>query len=351
MARTSKLDQIETDAHIRAWIGRREHGTENTGKNAGKPCGPIRRLLDGGGLYLLDVAGKKPGWRLDYRFHCPVKGHEVGKTLSLGVYPHVLLSTARKKAVEMRQQIELGTDPGEQREEKREADKKAKDEAREDAQRIKEGKPLSGTFEDTAEKLAAFKLKAGKFQQGSHNEFMRMVRKNFPGIRLRRMERITVEDLKAELDAYKNPNAEGVTREHTAVDMLAMARDIFWFGRTQLKVCKHNIALELIEDKYVTRPAGSNNPQLDNQKRLGELWQKAWDKFHNGGEDGGLRTNQYKINAAAVLAQIIMFQRSSATCGMRWDELTAGTTPGTFVTWTIPPEKRGRKLQTHKQKL
>ena len=70
-----------------------------------KATGKPRKLFDGGGLFLLvDTNGKK-GWRLKYRF----AGKE--KLLSLGAYPTVSLSEARKRREEARELLDKGMDP------------------------------------------------------------------------------------------------------------------------------------------------------------------------------------------------------------------------------------------------
>lgn len=75
-----------------------------------KPGDPRVRLTDGAGLYLrLFVKGGSHGWRFDYVLH------QRRNTLSLGTYPKVGLSTARKKAQEARRLVSEGIDPSDQR--------------------------------------------------------------------------------------------------------------------------------------------------------------------------------------------------------------------------------------------
>lgn len=66
-------------------------------------------LRDGGGLYALPGANGRHGWRLDYRVH------NTRKTISLGVYPDVPLTEARKRRDEARQMVAAGIDPSENR--------------------------------------------------------------------------------------------------------------------------------------------------------------------------------------------------------------------------------------------
>lgn len=68
-----------------------------------------RRLSDGEGLYLLLMPSGTKTWRFDYR--------HLGKdqTLSMGVYPAVSLSAARRQAEAARAQVAEGKNPSEER--------------------------------------------------------------------------------------------------------------------------------------------------------------------------------------------------------------------------------------------
>ena len=72
-----------------------------------------KRLNDGGGLYLLPLAGGAGGdshyWCLDYTF----EGRR--KTLSLGAHPQVNLAMARERASEARAVLAAGLDPTNER--------------------------------------------------------------------------------------------------------------------------------------------------------------------------------------------------------------------------------------------
>ena len=71
-----------------------------------KPGHPRDRLNDGSGLHLkLFVKGGSHAWRFDYS----LDGRR--NTISLGTYPQIGLSAARKKAEELRKLISDGTDP------------------------------------------------------------------------------------------------------------------------------------------------------------------------------------------------------------------------------------------------
>ena len=76
---------------------------------AAKPREKAYKLFDGGGLFLSVPKSGQKRWRLKYR----INGKE--KLLSLGIYPAVSLSAARKKRDEMKELIAKGVDPSEER--------------------------------------------------------------------------------------------------------------------------------------------------------------------------------------------------------------------------------------------
>ena len=78
-------------------------------KNANSNGASIRKLPDGDGLYLWIYLDGRKYWRLRYW----QAGKE--KSLSLGVYPKVTLSDARKKRDELRKQLEADLDPSAER--------------------------------------------------------------------------------------------------------------------------------------------------------------------------------------------------------------------------------------------
>ncbi|GAB4261362.1 MAG: hypothetical protein Kow0065_11880 [Methylomicrobium sp.] len=75
-----------------------------------KPTDKTQRLSDGG-LYLLVKPNGAKWWRFDYTFD------SLCNTVSFGVYPHIGLADARRKAEEARTGLANGTDPSEKRKE------------------------------------------------------------------------------------------------------------------------------------------------------------------------------------------------------------------------------------------
>jgi len=88
-------------------------------KNATSNAATIRKLPDGDGLYLWVYADGRKYWRMRY--------WQVGKekSLSIGVYPRVSLSDARKKCEVLLKQLDAGLDPSAERKAKKQADKLA----------------------------------------------------------------------------------------------------------------------------------------------------------------------------------------------------------------------------------
>lgn len=78
-------------------------------KNANSNGAGIRKLPDGDGLYLWVYQDGRKYWRMRYW----QAGKE--KSLSVGVYPKVSLSDARKKRDELRQQLQADLDPSAER--------------------------------------------------------------------------------------------------------------------------------------------------------------------------------------------------------------------------------------------
>ena len=82
--------------------------TDTTVRNA-KPADKVRRMFDGGGLYLEIAPRGGKWWRLKFRF----EGKE--KRISLGVYPDVSLKKARERREAARKLLADGVNPSDNR--------------------------------------------------------------------------------------------------------------------------------------------------------------------------------------------------------------------------------------------
>ena len=157
----------------------------NTTIKAIKPGDSRRRLSDGAGLYLLlFVNGGSHGWRLDYS----IAGRR--KTLSLGPYPKIGLSAARRSAEEARRLISEGIDPSDERKEIRSATAKQ----RLVEQRASAGLPPLDSFEAVAREWYA---KSEPTWAPSHAEkiIRRLERDVFPWIGVKPVGAIRPADL------------------------------------------------------------------------------------------------------------------------------------------------------------
>ena len=86
--------------------------TELAIKNA-KPSEKVRKLSDGGGMYLLVHPNGSKYWRMDFRFN----GKQ--KTVALGIWPTDSLSIAREKREQAKKLIKQGINPVDDRKEKK----------------------------------------------------------------------------------------------------------------------------------------------------------------------------------------------------------------------------------------
>lgn len=84
-----------------------------------KPGSKIRKMADGGGLYVQINPNGSRYWRLKYRFD------EKQKTLALGIYPDVTLAEARHRRSAAREQLANGIDPGHERRKAKQAQRTA----------------------------------------------------------------------------------------------------------------------------------------------------------------------------------------------------------------------------------
>ena len=122
----------------------------------------IKRLNDGGGLYLLPFAKRDAHyWRLDYTF----EGKR--KTLSLGVYPATGLALAREKAVTARSTVAVGQDPSNERRQQRAVIVKRVEAER----RLESGEAPVGSFEEVARRW--FEVKKEEWVVGYSSKVLR----------------------------------------------------------------------------------------------------------------------------------------------------------------------------------
>jgi hypothetical protein len=113
----------------------------DTALRAIKPTDKDQLISDGSGLFLLVKPDGKKWWRFVYTF----EGKR--KALSLGVYPQTTLSAARKQAEANRESLANGINPSDLRKQ----EKIVKSEKQEAVQRIADGLPAIGSFQQVAD--------------------------------------------------------------------------------------------------------------------------------------------------------------------------------------------------------
>jgi len=172
---------------------------KNSTKYSGAPSGD--KHSDGGGLYLhVKASGKY--WRMNYRW----LGKQ--KTLSLGTYPAVSLKKAREGRDMAKEQLAVGIDPSNAKQEAKQAQKQA----------------ATNTFELVAREFHS--VKAEGWSEGHATKWLRMCELYlFPSL-----GRMPVESIKAKhlLAALRKIEAKGILS--TAQDVHQMAGQVLRYA-------------------------------------------------------------------------------------------------------------------------
>ncbi len=191
---------------------------------------PRKRINDGQGLYLqLFVKGGSHGWRFAYS----LGGRR--NILSLGTYPDVGLSLARKKADDARRLVAEGRDPSAVRQEA-----KAVAQRQLEAERMAEaGLPPQGSFEAVAREWLAT-VHAAKVSDGHHARTrIRLEQDAFPWIGRRPIAEIEAPEL---LAALRKIEARGAIE--TAHRVKDACGQVFRYG-IAAGACSRNPAADL----------------------------------------------------------------------------------------------------------
>ncbi|MEE9426052.1 MAG: integrase arm-type DNA-binding domain-containing protein [Methylococcales bacterium] len=183
-----------------------------------KPKEKTYRLSDGAGLYLLVNPDGSKWWRLDYTFR------QKRKTLSLGTYPTVTLSKARDSALVAKQNINNGFDPSILRK----AEKQQISIENIQQERLADGLPMVGSFEDVAREWGAINVTAWD-KKDERNK--RLLERNiFPVLGHKPIDQITPAELR---------------------DVLLVMRDknILESARRTLRICARIFRYAVLNDK------------------------------------------------------------------------------------------------------
>lgn len=215
-----------------------------------KTLDKIKKLSDGGGLYLL--LDKKGGtyWRLDYVRPITKKR----ATLALGVYPELSLADARREREECKELLAQGLDPSVER-------KSDEDKAR-------------AALKNTFEAVALEYMKTEKVAESTAERNNYIYRYLFDALGKRPIHKITARELLEVCQIYEK---QGKTE--TARRMRAKAGQVLKYALV-IGLCDRNVAVDiqgLIKMQKKKHHAAVTDPTL-----LGELLRKIDDYDKRG---------------------------------------------------------------------
>lgn len=275
-----------------------------------KPGDKPRKLSDGGGLYLELQPNGARWWRLKYRIH----GKE--KRLSLGVYPEVSLSDARKRRDEARVLVAAGTDPSDERK----ADKQARHRQNDAQARAAAGIPQIGTFEDVAREWLRL-VHEPKVSPGyAKRSRIQLESDVFPWIGARPVASITAPMV---LDLLRKIEARGAL--DTAHRVKQTCGLVFRYA-----IATGHAERDPVPDLRgaLAAPLVKHYAATDDPAKLGELLRAV------AGYGG------HPVTKTALMLAALTFQRPGNVLAMRWADLDldAGV-------WTIPAKDMKRTKQ------
>jgi integrase len=267
-------------------------------KNAATVDGQtIRKLHDGGGLYLWVRDDGSKAWRM--RFW--VAGKE--KSLSLGTYPKVSLGEARLKREELQKQINAGLDPSQERKTKKIADKKA----------------VENTFE-----VVAREWYGRQINQWVHSHAIDVKRRLeadlFPSLGKRPIGKITAEEL---LLTVRKIEARGA--HDLAHRVLQVSGQVFRYGIGTSR-CLRDWSQDL--KGTLTAPERHHQPSVD-VKELPDLLRAIAGYEALGGD---------KQTRLGLLLLALVFTRTNELIAATWDEFDIKN-----ALWCVPASRMKMK--------
>ena len=275
---------------------------------AGKPA----TINDGDGLSLIARPDGAGWWRLRYW----LASRE--NRLSLGTYPDVSLSDARKRRDEARRLVASGTDPSEQRK----ADKAACAVKAEAARMAAAGLPGLGTFEHAVREWHA--RMAPSWSTGHAVKVLALlVNDLFPYIGARPLAELTAPEL---LTHARRVEARGAVE--TAYRAVKAAGAVFRFG-VQRGYCESDPTRDL--KGAIMLPVAQHRAAVTDPAKLGELL-RAIDAYQG----------TPVVRAALALAPMV-FLRPGELRHAEWAEFDLDGT-----TWTIPAARMKGRLKAKK---
>lgn len=269
-------------------------------RNATSEGKSIRKLNDGGGLYLWIFADGKKYWRLRYW----TDGKE--KSISLGVYPDTTLAKARANCAEQRKHLADNLDPSAQRKAKKRDDDLAR----------------ANSFEAVAREW--YSTKVDGWAPSHARDVERRLKANlYPFIGTRPIGQIDAPEL---LEVARKIERRGATDLSHRV--IGVASQVFRFA-IATKRCTRDPAADLRGGGALASHVVQHQPAVDPQKELPALLQAI---------DGYDRIGDKQTRLALQLLALV-FTRTNELVGAEWTEFDLNAEQ-----WIIPAERMKNKL-------
>ena len=267
-------------------------------KNATTKGKEIRKLNDGGGLYLWVYADGRKYWRLRYK----IAGSE--KSLSLGVYPATSLKKARKRRDEERQRLEDNLDPAAERR----------------AEKARKMVASANSFEAVAREWYAKQSKT--WVPGHADDVLRRLEMNaFPTIGRRPISEIEAPELLAALRPMEERGAHDLAHR-----VLQVCGQVFRYGIATGR-CARNLATDL---RGALTPHKKKHQAAVRPEDFPDLLRAI-----KGYEQIGDKQTRLALELLAVT-----FTRTNELIGATWSEFD--TDAGI---WVVPAERMKMKTE------
>ncbi|NBA93444.1 integrase arm-type DNA-binding domain-containing protein [Pseudomonas sp. R5(2019)] len=252
----------------------------------------VRKMSDGGGLYLWIYADGRRYWRYRYL----IDGRE--QALSVGTYPEVSLAEARDKAAELRKQ----DDPAKLRKAEKQADSATR----------------ANTFESVARQWHT-KHKAHWVAKHAHDLLSQLDRYVFPLIGKRPINELGSADVLDVLEKIEDAGAVA-----TAHRMLAIFGRIFRYGKAK-GLCQHVVSSDISGRDSLQKAVTKKHPAVTD-KELPQLLRKI----------DAYESRQTRL---ALKMIFLTFVRANEMLGATWTEIDLDD-----CLWRIPEERMKKRL-------
>lgn len=263
---------------------------------------PITQLTDGMGLYLKLFFDRDRGhsWRFDYTRPT----NKLRNTLVFGTYPAMSLKEARQRATKAREQVACGIDPAEQRDSAKEAAEAAQRAiALADERKLRNLAP-AGTFQGVCEDYHAQQVQNGNWTELHAAQWLAMfTRKVFAdkALALKPFGQVTaveLKDLLAQIEAAGQvPTARALRKYLGNVYDYAIALGL-------ATTCLPRVIAKQLKQRH----KGGNNPAVTTPEALAPVLRL-------------IRDYGNPIFRAALMLQVVCFQRPSDTAAARWADI------------------------------